>query len=43
MAEGVHADTVLEGLGPWADGVAGLRPATAAEYGVARACGHAFR
>ncbi|WP_405634818.1 FAD-binding oxidoreductase [Streptomyces sp. NBC_00056] len=33
MAEGVHADTVLDGLGPWADSVAGLRPATATEYG----------
>ncbi|MEU6658032.1 FAD-dependent oxidoreductase [Streptomyces sp. NPDC046821] len=32
MAEGVHADTRLDELGPWAAEVAGLRPATRAEY-----------
>ncbi|QIB42480.1 FAD-dependent oxidoreductase [Streptomyces aureoverticillatus] len=32
MVEGVHADTVLDGLGPWAARVPGLRAATGAEY-----------
>ncbi|GGS00428.1 amino acid oxidase [Streptomyces aureoverticillatus] len=32
MVEGVHADTDLDGLGPWAARVPGLRAATGAEY-----------
>lgn len=32
LVAGVHADTTLAGLGPWAARVEGLRPATGAEY-----------
>lgn len=32
MVEGVHGETVLDGLGSWAARVPGLRAATAAEY-----------
>ncbi|MER6351900.1 FAD-dependent oxidoreductase [Streptomyces sp. NPDC001634] len=32
MVEGVHGETDLDGLGPWAAGVKGLRAATDAEY-----------
>lgn len=32
MVEGVHGETLLDGLGPWASGVEGLRPSTDAEY-----------
>lgn len=32
MVEGVHAEIHLDGLGPWAARVRGLRPATPAEY-----------
>lgn len=32
LVEGVHGETPLDGLGPWAAGVGGLRAATAAEY-----------
>ncbi|WP_037657742.1 FAD-dependent oxidoreductase, partial [Streptomyces aurantiacus] len=32
MVEGVHAETALDGLGPWAARVPGLRAATGAEY-----------